>query len=175
MIKTIGIDLSLVASGLVVLEDGKLHSKNLIKSKPSGKLPINELIRLQKISDEVAEIAINNKPELACIENLAFMAHNTCALTQLAGLSYLVRNKLNLAGIPFVMVAPTTLKKFLTGKGNIKKDMMLMAAYKRYGLTFDNDNIADGFALAKVAYELLSDNKVPSFQKEVLELLKIQL
>ena len=51
------------------------------------------------------------------------------------------------AGVPVVAVAPTTLKKFVTGRGNAKKNEMLLGVYKRWGEEFTNDNAADAFSL----------------------------
>jgi crossover junction endodeoxyribonuclease RuvC len=77
--------------------------------------------------------------------------------------------------IKFVIVAPSTLKKFVTGKGNAPKDLMLMEVYKRYGVTFTDDNLCDGFALAKVAHVLTTGDKVTKFQQEVIDLLNKQV
>ncbi len=40
-------------------------------------------------------------------------------------------------------VAPTQAKKFLTGKGNCDKNLILKEVFKRYGIDVDDDNIAD--------------------------------
>lgn len=45
-------------------------------------------------------------------------------------------------------VKPTQLKKFFTGNGNATKAGQLYIAEKAYGLKFDDDNLADAFALA---------------------------
>ena len=44
----------------------------------------------------------------------------------------------------------TSLKKFLTGKGNAEKNLILMNVYKKYGVECSNDNEADAINIAKL-------------------------
>ncbi len=55
--------------------------------------------------------------------------------------------------VPFKVVAPGTLKKFVTGDGRAKKDLMLLKVYKKWGVEFDDDNLADAYSLARFALE----------------------
>ena len=48
-------------------------------------------------------------------------------------------------------VPPMTLKKFAAGKGNAKKQEMLLQMYKRWGVEFNDDNAADSYGLARIA------------------------
>lgn len=50
-----------------------------------------------------------------------------------------------------LQIPPMTLKKYAAGKGNAKKQEMLMQIYKRWGLEFNDDNAADSYALARLA------------------------
>src|SRR5215469_2196070 len=54
-------------------------------------------------------------------------------------------------GFP-VLVAPQQLKKFVSGKGNGRKDMMPKEIYKRWEMDFNDPNIAEAYALARVAH-----------------------
>jgi crossover junction endodeoxyribonuclease RuvC len=49
-----------------------------------------------------------------------------------------------------LQVPPMTLKKFASGKGNSKKQEMLLQMYKRWGIEFNDDNAADSYALARL-------------------------
>jgi len=51
----------------------------------------------------------------------------------------------------YQLIPPTTLKKFVTGKGNSKKDLMLKAVFKNWAFDTNNDNEADAYALALYA------------------------
>jgi len=66
------------------------------------------------------------------------------------------------------IVAPTGVKKYATGKGVAPKDHMLLAVYKRWGVTFDDDNLADAYTLARIAAALDNPGDETTFQQEVL-------
>lgn len=173
-IRSLGLDLSLTKTGVVVLENNKILYSDIIKSQPSGDKPIDELIRLVLISAKATEVINKYNPNIVVIENLAFLAQGT-SLTQLAGLSYMVRAYLADRRIPFIMVAPTSLKKFITGSGKGEKDTMMLEVYKRYGVSIPENNINDAFGLAKIGQLMIKDDpKIPIFQKEVINLLKNQ-
>lgn len=179
---TLGLDLSLTHTGYVVLqEEGEVISSGVIKSKPSGDTPTDELRRILEIVAKLEEIIDENlfdrSLDLVMIENLAFMAKNTTALTQLSGLNYFVRGLLFKKNVPFVLVAPTSLKKFVTGSGKGDKDKMMMSIFKDYGFEGLDDNEADAFALAACGLFLLGApiNKPNKAQSEVIKLLEKQL
>jgi Holliday junction resolvasome RuvABC endonuclease subunit len=56
-----------------------------------------------------------------------------------------------------LMVPPMTLKKYAAGKGNAKKQEMLLQMYKRWGIEFNDDNAADSYALARLAAGIYKD------------------
>ena len=103
-IKSLGIDLSLVGTGIVLLNNGKLEKKRLIKSKPLGDLPVDELKRILQIVEDIELIVTDDLPMIAVIEGMAFMARNTTALVQLSALNYMTRTLLFNYKIPFIIV-----------------------------------------------------------------------
>lgn len=148
--KSFGIDLSLTSTGVAMVDDGKLALHGTIKTTPDGKRPKDEIERLHGIVDQVVSFLKEFKPDIVVLEGIAFMAHNTTAIAQLAGLSYLVRSVLTKMTIPYLVVAPSSLKKFITGKGNSPKDTMMMEVYKQYKHSFLDNNESDAFSLAAV-------------------------
>jgi Holliday junction resolvasome RuvABC endonuclease subunit len=50
-----------------------------------------------------------------------------------------------------LLIPPMTLKKYAAGKGNAKKQEMLLQIYKRWNIEFTDDNAADSYALARLA------------------------
>lgn len=177
---TIGLDLSLTHSAVTILDNGKVLDTKVIKSKPCGDLPIDEITRLVDIVNSIFaminNVLVSKDPKLVVIENFAFMAKGN-SLTKLAGLSYLVRVELLEQGVPFIMVAPTSLKKFLTGSGKGDKDQIMMSIYKNYGFEAKDNNEADSFGLAICGLAVLGlpVNKLTVPQVEVVNLLKKQL
>lgn len=166
-----GIDPSLTGTGIIVLEQGKIVENKLIKTKPTGDSNVLGLERLLSIRDQINLDGI----DMVLMEGLAFMARNTSALVQLSALNYFLREKINSKGIKWYIIAPTTLKKAITSKGNAKKDEMLLEVYKKYGESFSDDNLCDAFGLAKVGEMIAGIVELTKSQKEVVELLKKQL
>ena len=177
MSKIMGLDLSLTGTGIVGIAPGEEPYKKLIKSKPGDKTPLGEIERLLGIKAEIQIILNELEPELVVIEGLAFGVKKTTALAQLAGLNYLIREFLVLKKIPFLICAPSTLKKFIIGKGNGDKNLMLLETFKHYGISFTDDNLCDAHGLAQCGAAVVGENTLPLIkpQKEVVELLKTQI
>lgn len=51
-----------------------------------------------------------------------------------------------------LIVPPTALKKFVTGRGNAKKNEMLLGVYKQWGEEFTDDNQADAYSLEQFGH-----------------------
>lgn len=105
----VGLDLSLTGTGIAVWNKDKFELLTVDTSKKTG------LVRLHYILEEVIR-SLPDKP-LVVIEDFAF-SRGTGAYS-LGGLGYLVRWSLWTSNIPFILVKPNQLKKFLTGKGNV--------------------------------------------------------
>ncbi len=173
----VGLDLSLTATGITILSGGKKIYSGVIKSKPTGKKPTDELLRLKSIVQSIGDILANNgvEPDLVAIENLAFGVRNATALTQLAGLNYFVRDMCRYRGWPFILVAPMTLKKFITGSGKSDKNVMLLETFKRYGESFLNDNESDSYGLAQIGRLFCDDAQTTVSSKNLIALIGTQL
>lgn len=175
---SIGLDLSLTGTGVVVLDKyGVLISHNTISSKPTGDNPLKELTRLETIVDTIRDIKQDYSIDVAVIEGVAMgiQSKNT-SLVQLSALNYLVRIMCRDEGIPFIICPPTTNKKYITGKGNSPKDVVLMHVYKNWGFEADNNNESDAFGLAHIGASIIHQNdNLLKHQKEVVDLLKNQL
>jgi crossover junction endodeoxyribonuclease RuvC len=71
-------------------------------------------------------------------------------MMDLAGLHHIVRYMFYKNKINFKMIPPTVLKKFVTGKGNCKKELILLYVFKKWGITIEDNNIADAYSLSKL-------------------------
>jgi crossover junction endodeoxyribonuclease RuvC len=171
---SIGIDPSLCESGVVGIRNGKVVFSHLVKSKKAGDTPILETERLRTIVDEIIFILDKHKPSVVTMESIAFMARNTTALAQLCGINYMLRDVIYKKYMLY-MVTPTGLKKFITGKGNCAKELMLLETYKKYKVSFTNNNSCDAYGLAQIGDALINkDLKLTKPQGEVVESLKKQ-
>lgn len=126
--RILGLDLSITATGCA-LPDGQTVT---FKSPWKGDR------RLVAIRSAVA--AQTPVIDLAVIEDLPTHAKSAGITGMVHGA---VRAVLLEAGIPYVLITPATLKAFATGKGNADKTAMAIAALKRAGREFADDNQCD--------------------------------
>ena len=139
-----------------------------------GPLQVDEAKRLSTITDKILN-GVPSDASLVIIEGITFMMSKTTALVQLAAINYIIRIGLWKRDIPFVIVSPPTLKKFVTGKGVAQKDIMMLETYKRWNISLTDNNICDAYGLARVGLAILDiDDKLVKEQREVVTLLKKQ-
>jgi len=70
-----------------------------------------------------------------------------------------------------VLVAPQQLKKFATGSGNSKKSMLCKEVYKRWEVDFNDENLAEAYALARIAHAVDVNPEMTQFQRDVVKAL----
>jgi len=153
----IGLDLSLVGTGVVVLSDltapdnPAILEQVLIESTPKEE----NTPRLIGINTKVMKVIIKHKPNLVVMEGPAFGVQKTSSIFTLGELAGLVKASMYTMNQSFMIVTPSALKKWITGKGNAKKDLMLLKVYKRFGVEFSDDNLCDAYALARYGFQFV--------------------
>lgn len=65
------------------------------------------------------------------------------------------------------IVSPDGVKKFVTGKGGGRKDVILKDILRKWNVDFNDNNMADSYALARVAGALLFGTEIV-YESEVL-------
>lgn len=142
--RVLGIDLSLTNTGLAVLENDELIEYKSIKTKPSERDPS----RMDRIM--VATVALANTCEMLGLERGVFGPHSD---SRVHGIGALVRwalwKECFVEGDDLIILSPSTVKKFATGRGNASKPEMLAAAQARYNIPADH-NIADAIHIARL-------------------------
>lgn len=93
------------------------------------KLWSNQIERFTNISEWAIEIL--KGCEHVFIENYAFGGNNLADIGENTGI---LKYHLSKENIPFTVFAPSTVKKFATGKGNAKKNQMAEAFLDEFGL-----------------------------------------
>lgn len=156
--RVVGVDLSLTGTGLAL--EGTLATIRTDAAAPMER-------RLLAIREAVLASCFEGA-DLVVIEDFVTRSPAASTLGMVHGI---VRVALVEAGIPFVLVAPATLKKYVTGKGNAKKDDMRMETYKRFGRDIADDNQVDAFGLRAMALDALGHPLVPmpTAQRDCLE------
>jgi len=151
-----GLDLSLTASAY---HDGA-DCCGLIKTKFLG------AERLQHISNCIFHIVELESPQLVVVEDYAYGARgHAFSIGELGGL---IKLGLFERGFRVLLVTPTSLKKFVTNKGNSPKDIMMLQTFKKYGVEFTDNNLCDAYGLAQVGKAYLGGTEV-KYEKEVLK------
>ena len=156
----IGIDPSYSGFGITVLMYDEYFTQ-VIKFDNSGSTRLANIYEylqnyLESITDEhpIKEVAM---------EGYAYGSQMSHMLGELGGV---VKLALHYYGIEPLIVAPTSLKKYVTGKGTgVQKNVMLLSTYKKWGIEFTDDNAADSYALARIA----SKYSTTDYEKAVLD------
>ncbi len=143
----LGIDPSLTGLALV---DG-LGNRHIVCTK-ADQFPCFPA-RLDHLLQEASRFVQTLRPVLAAIERPAYSrGEGTSGKTVernglYAGLQWMLWR----AGVPYLDVASTTLKKFVTGRGDSEKSLMLREVWRKWQYEAKDDNDADAFGLSQLA------------------------
>ena len=148
----VGLDISFDTGLVVLAEDCSILLQKLISS-PSKESIENRILH---ISNQIFSEIKQYEPYIICLEGLSFASHGQATL-DLAGLNLFVRTCLYKDSKKFYVIAPTSLKKYITGTGKAKKELMLLKVYKKFGVEFDNNNLADAYSLSQYALNFYKD------------------
>lgn len=177
---TIGIDQSLTGFALsaVSIEDPSKHTTWVYKSKESGVRRLADIRWWMESKFDSLDSSGNRVMEIA-MEGTVLASHSALVLGELAGMVKLIcwdyfDGMLN-SRTPYpphlrvpMQIPPMTVKKFAAGKGNAKKQEMLLQIYKRYGLEFNNDNAADAYCIGRMA----TGRSIDAVEEAIIEQLK---
>lgn len=139
----LGIDQSLNGTGLCrLLEGGGVdHLETVCPGKLRG------VERLAHIKSKTATL-LYPSVKFAAIEHYSY--NSVGRVFELGEVGGVLRLLVYEYGVPFVVVPPTSLKKFATGNAAADKAAMVAAA-KKEGANVADDNQADAFFLAMIA------------------------
>ena len=156
----VGLDLSLTSTGVAHYSAGSLVTES-IPSSGTG------IVRLRNLATRVAQMCTG--AELVVIEGPAYSSVGGQS-DERSGLWWMVQDRLWTLSKPVAVITPGTLKAYATNNGNAGKDVMLLAAARRFP-SFDGDNnAADAAWLAVAGYDYLTgDRHVPKVQRDRLD------
>jgi crossover junction endodeoxyribonuclease RuvC len=118
--------------------------------------PVNSdrLFRWSKYAADLESLLDKyGNPAIAAIEGYGYA--NKYSLGTLVEIGTVLRMVLYNRRIPIVEIPPNTLKRYVSGKGNVQKNQMLLEVYRRWGIAFTDDNMADAYALARAGQVLM--------------------
>ncbi len=160
----IGVDQSLNGTGICVL-DAEGKPAHLATIDPGV---LRDGARLSLIKKHLESVLQKYHPVGACREGYSYgSVGKVFELGEVGGIVELVFFEAN---IGLAVVAPSALKKFATGRSTADKEMMKNAAEFIIGAPVEDDNCADAFFLASVAYHINNDAAPKTrYQLEVLK------
>jgi Holliday junction resolvasome RuvABC endonuclease subunit len=140
----LGLDLSLTGTGMCVVESNAGDGKGLLATiNTTAKTRTED--RLISIRRTIAQAS--NGADAAIIEGLSYGSVGG-AQAERSALHWMVRVDLYQLGVPYVIVTPMSLKKFVCGTAKAEKSMMIREVFRRWNVEAKNDNEADAAALA---------------------------
>ncbi len=151
----VGIDQSYSGFAITLLNNTG-HLTTVYKS------PLRGIDRLVDIKQHMFNVLQFKSINDVAIEGYAFGSQMANMLGELGGLVKLSLHELG----PYypLIVPPTSLKKYVTGKGQgVSKSQILLHVYKKWGVELNDDNAADSYAMA----HLVSGRHSLAYEKEI--------
>jgi Holliday junction resolvasome RuvABC endonuclease subunit len=168
----LGLDLSLTGTGMCVVESNAGDGKGLLATiNTTAKTRTED--RLISIRRTIAQAS--NGADAAIIEGLSYGSVGG-AQAERSALHWMVRVDLYQLGVPYVIVTPMSLKKFVCGTARAEKSMMIREVFRRWGVEAANDNEADAAALAHLGlvYYGQAEHQTVAQQEVIYKLKKEQ-
>lgn len=162
----VGIDLSLAKTACVAIADGechwRIHQPKGSEMSAAARLEMHRLL----LVDFFNTIQV---PTLICMEGYSFASRGS-AVFQIAEWGGVARHTLYLMGLEeiTVIMAPSTLKKFITSSGNSKKNTVLREVFRVWGFEAEDDNVADAYGLAQAAMTIHTGEARYAWQRDAL-------
>jgi crossover junction endodeoxyribonuclease RuvC len=123
----------------------------------------------QRFSDLAEKIIDELEPnDRICIEGFSYGSKGKGVSFQY-GLGWIIRHLLLERGYEYTEVPPTSVKKFATGKGNTKKDEMVLPIFRKWGFEHSSDNVRDAYVLAQMAKGIYDSSNLTEYQREALK------
>lgn len=145
----LGVDASLTHTGTAMLcLSSDVRAVQTCTPKSNGAV---RLLEVEKFFDKLmAEISITHHCKIlsVVIEGYAYSAFNQAH--QMGELGGIIRRFLHLRNIPLIVVQPSTLKKWITGSGKGDKNLILLKAFRKWGIEFCSDHECDAYGLATI-------------------------
>jgi crossover junction endodeoxyribonuclease RuvC len=143
----VGIDQSYTCTGMVAVRDGEVLFEGKYKFKKEDYKQISET--MGKMFADLAKVEYDYDDAcVLCIEGYAYSSKFTNNLVHMGELGGIIKGGVCQEYGSIAVVPPTTVKKFVTGKGNCAKDVVMKEAFKKWGYDNSNNNLVDAFCIA---------------------------
>ena len=173
-VNILAIDQSLSNSGIAVHHWGEIINQDPIPNfsyhniKPPKTL--KGVLRIGHIEGVLTDYLHKYKADTLVIEDYAYSAsYQAHQAGELGGALKMLAFEL---GLPCVIMPIGIHKKFTTGNGSAKKDLMIKAVYKGYGVDVDDHNLADAVSILRTYMGFVNPEDNTKVQNEALKKLK---
>jgi Holliday junction resolvasome RuvABC endonuclease subunit len=130
--RIMGLDLSITCTGIAYPDTSVQALKPRVKGDD----------RLEYLADYIGLAARTARVDLAVVEGLGGIYKGEAART-MPMLHGAIRLELRRQKVPYVLLSPSSLKKFATGNGSADKTGMALAALKRLGREYSTSDECD--------------------------------
>ena len=164
--RIVGIDPSLQQTGVCILEAGQPPETLSIRSKKQESV----YRRQRQILSDVKDCLLIH--DIVVLEDFGISARfapSGCFCERLELLGMLKLMCPAVTHLPWLSMAPTMLKRFVTGKGTAHKDEVEMAVRVTWGVPVHNDDEADAYGLARYAQAVLYEEPAYASRREKFE------
>lgn len=161
-LRVVGLDLSLTSTGMA--DGDTVHAVQTTQDDGVTEYRLDfvaSAVRNYVLGQPFRAASAVPRADLVVVEGAAFNEKGN-AVDQLAGLRWIVRRELWQVGVPFAVVAPSTLKAYTTGNGRATKQQMVealidrhSAALKLYRVKDGRYDMADALGLAAMGYAFI--------------------
>ena len=171
----VGLDISLNATGLCLAHGDP-------RSQVGNSLDVDSVVirtgkdlrgpeRLSVVSADVWDWLQARQParagDLYVTEGYAFSRQQAHSLGEIGGC---IRKRIWESGGNLIVIPPSTLKKYLTGKGAGDKNIVMKHVFKRWGFDVDEDNQCDAFGCAMLGLVASVDDSCwTGLEKDILK------
>jgi len=153
--RVLSVDQSYRSAGIVIIENGEMiFCEKYVTEKDK-----DVYHRAAQLATHLQLVALKWQPDVVALEGLSFGSVGNVT-RDLAGLMFIIVVKLREDGYDPIVVPPTKVKKFATGKGNAKKEVLIenlptgiRAAFDELGVkkTTGLADLADAYWIGKYA------------------------
>lgn len=147
--RILGLDLSLVSTGYVLLDEDQV-----VWSGGVGGGNLREVERLAVFDNWIRETLAtipSQSRRVPPIDHIAIEGYSFASISHhhaIGELGGVIKLAIHQARIPIHVIPPSTWKKVLAGKGNLKKDQVRLELALRYGIEFASQDTLDAWAVA---------------------------
>lgn len=170
----VGLDVSLQGPGLCVASGSPRSRVDAALKVETTVIRAGETLRGPERLSVVSRglfrwLSVRQSPrpgDVYAMEGYAYSAGHAHSMGEMGGC---IRKTIWELGCNLVVIPPSTLKKFLTGKGIGDKNIVMKHVYKRWGFDIDDDNQCDAFGCALVALvSCIADEDMKQPERDVI-------